>query len=62
MNQERIFRTSRLKTLLLFIGAGVFAWGGFHMAAERPLIGWATTLFFGAGALVGGLLLVYCRC
>ena len=57
MSQERVFRTSRTKALLLVAGAGLFVWGGIHMASSRPLIGWITVLFFGACAVAGVLLL-----
>jgi hypothetical protein len=58
MNNQKVFRTSRWKALLLLGGSALFTWGGMHMIGTRPLIGWATVLFFGACALIGAFVLV----
>lgn len=58
MRQEQVFRSSKVKTVLHVVGASLFVWGGIHMIASRPLIGWLAVLLFGACALAGIALLV----
>ena len=58
MSQERVFRTSKAKALLLIVGAGLFVWGGIYMTTDRPFLGWLVVLLFGACALAGVALLV----
>ena len=58
MNQEKVFKASRAKSLLLVIGSGLFVWAGIAMASSRPFLGWGTVLFFGACGLLGVMVLL----
>ncbi len=58
MNQERTFKASRSKALLLTVGAVIFVWLAGLMKDARPLIAWTGIIFFGACAVAGIALLI----
>jgi hypothetical protein len=58
MQTEIVFPASRLKALLLLAGSCAFVAIGILMAREKPLIGWASVMFFGLGIPLSILMLL----
>ena len=52
MSSMKVYRTSRRKLVGGVIGCAAFAYAGTFMLSERPLLGWAVVLFFGAVAFI----------
>ena len=49
MNDELVYRASRLKAVLLFLGCAGFVALGLLVSRQKPLLGWACIAFFGLG-------------
>ena len=58
MAQQRVFRTSRAKALLLTVGSGLFVLAAMLVMDKHPVAAWAGVLLFGSFALGGAALLV----
>lgn len=58
MGQQRVFRASRAKALLLAVGSGLFVLAAVLIMDKHPVAAWAGVLLFGSCALAGAALLV----
>src|SRR4051794_37680290 len=58
MQTEIIYQASRLKALLVFVGCCAFVAMGLLISSQKPLIGWASVVFFGLGVPLSVLMLL----
>jgi hypothetical protein len=58
MQHEITFPASRFKALMVLVGCAAFVAIGLLVSERKPLIGWASMVFFGSGIPVSVLMLL----